>query len=258
MAEGRLTMITGAAGGIGRALVRRFVDGGDRVVAHDRDHDGVVEVAAGFPAGRVVPVSSELPDPEALGAVLAPVLEEHGPVGAVVANAGSSAGAALESLPPGGWQRDLDVNLTAGYATVQATLASLRATRGSIVFVGSVNGLTALGDPAYSVAKAGLIAYARAIAMEYGPLGIRANVVCPGTVKTPIWHERASAHPAVFDELRKWYPLGDFATPEDVAEAVWFLASPQARMISGAVLPVDGGLMAGNRLLAADLTQHPF
>lgn len=126
------------------------------------------------------------------------------------------------------------------------------------MFIGSVNGLTSLGDPAYSVAKAAVISYARAIAMEYGPVGIRANVVCPGTVRTPIWQARVDANPQIFEDLRRWYPLGDVATPEDVADAVWFLASPQARMITGAVLPVDGGLMAGNKVMAAELTQHPF
>lgn len=258
MGDGRLTLITGAAGGIGRALVARFVAAGDTVIAHDRDRAAVEDVATAYARGQILPIASVLPDQDSLTSALAPVIDAHGPIGAAVANAGHAYGPVLETLSAEDWQHDLDTNLTAGFATFRAVLAGLRATRGPIVFVGSVNGLTALGDPGYSVAKAGLIAYAQAIAMEYGPVGIRANVVCPGTVKTPIWQERADAHPEVFDELRRWYPLGDFPTPEDIAEAVWFLASPQARMITGVVLPVDGGLMAGNRVLATDLTQHPF
>lgn len=258
VSDARLTLVTGAAGGIGRALVERFVGGGDRVIAHDRFRDALDAVLGAYEPGRVLPITSELPDLDALNRVLAPVVAEHGPIGAVVANAGSTESPSLAATQPGSWQRDVDANLNAGYCTVEAALAGLVRTRGNVVFIGSVNGLTALGDPAYSAAKAGLISYARSIAMEYGRHGVRANVVCPGTVKTPIWQARAEANPQVFDDLRKWYPLGDFATPEDVADAVWFLASPQARMISGAVLPVDGGLMAGNRLMAAELTQYPF
>lgn len=258
MGERRLVLITGAAGGIGRALVGRFLAGGDRVIAHDRDRAGVDEVAAAHGADRVFPISSELPDADALTAALAPVVAEHGPVGAVVANAGSTSGGSLDALPPGGWQRDIEGNLTAGYVTVNSVLADLRSTRGPIVFIGSVNGLAALGDPAYSAAKAGLISYARSLAVEYGRYGVRANVVCPGTVRTPIWQRRTEAEPDLLDKLRKWYPLGDIVEPEDVAEAVWFLASGAARMITGTVLPVDGGLTAGNRLMAAELTQQEF
>lgn len=257
METGRLVLITGAAGGIGRALVRRFVTGGDRVIAHDRDVRGVEEVAA-IHSGAVFAASSELPDATALAAALAPILTQQGAVGAVVVNAGGTSGGALETLPAGGWQRDLDVNLTSGYVTVTSVLDNLKATRGTVVFVGSVNGMTALGDPAYSAAKAGLISYARSLAIEYGRFGIRSNIVCPGTVKTPIWQDRTETDPDVLERLRRWYPLGDVAEPEDVAEAVWFLASSAARMITGVVLPVDGGLTAGNREMAAELTQEQF
>ena len=253
-----MVLITGAAGGIGRALVSRFVAGGDQVIAHDRDHAGVAEVAAAHGEDLVFPISSELPDRDALASALAPVVNQHGPVGAVVANAGGTCGGALETLPADGWQRDLDVNLTAGYVTVSAVLEDLKETHGAIVVIGSVNGMTALGDPAYSAAKAGLISYTRSVAIEYGRFGVRANIVCPGTVRTPIWQSRVETDPDVLDKLRKWYPLGDVVEPQDVAEAVWFLASDAARMITGAVLPVDGGLTAGNRVMAAELTQEEF
>lgn len=251
-------LITGAAGGIGRALVSRFVAGGDRVIAHDRDRGGIVEVADDSAPGRVFPISSELPDAAALSAELEPVVAEQGPVAVVVPNAGSTSGGALEALPPGGWNRDLDGNLTSGYVTVNSVLHDLKSTRGSIVFVGSVNGMIALGDPAYSAAKAGLISYTRSLAIEYGRFGIRSNIVCPGTVKTPIWRRRVETNPDVLEKLRRWYPIGDVAEPVDIAEAVWFLASPAARMITGVVLPVDGGLTAGNRVMAAELTQEEF
>lgn len=128
-ADGRLTLITGAAGGIGRALVARFVAGGDRVIAHDRDHDAVAELCVAHESadasGRVLPIASELPDLDALRAALAPIVAEHGPVGAAVANAGSTAGPALATLEPGAWHRDIDANLHAAYATFEAVVAGL-------------------------------------------------------------------------------------------------------------------------------------
>lgn len=254
MSASRLTLITGAAGGIGRSLVARFVDGGDRVLAHDRDAAALAELVARHAPGRVVAAASELTDLDALRAALAPAIAAHGPIGATVANAGSAEGVSLAGTAPDAWRRDIEQNLHAGYCTFQAALDGLAACAGNIVFIGSVNGLAALGHPAYSAAKAALISYARSIAVEYGRLGVRANVVCPGTVKTQAWQARAAQNPQVFEDLKKWYPLGDFAAPEDVAEAAWFLASAQARMISGAVVPVDGGLMAGNRVMASELT----
>ncbi|MBX9400470.1 SDR family oxidoreductase [Lysobacter sp. BMK333-48F3] len=254
----RLTLITGAAGGIGQSLVTRFVAGGDRVLAHDRDGAALAALAARFEPEQVLTAVSELSDLEALRAALAPALRAQGAIGAVIANAGSAESLSLADTSADSWRRDVEYNLHAGYSTVAAALEGLKASRGNVVFIGSVNGLAALGHPAYSAAKAALISYARSIAIEYGRFGVRANVVCPGTVKTPAWQARADKHPQVFEDLRKWYPLGDFATPEDVAEAAWFLASEQARMISGAVLPVDGGLMAGNRLMAAELTLEPY
>ncbi|WP_064746334.1 SDR family oxidoreductase [Lysobacter antibioticus] len=254
----RLTLITGAAGGIGQALVARFVAGGDRVLAHDRDGAALAELAAGYDPDSVLTGTSELSDLDALRASLAPTLQTHGPIGAVIANAGSAESLSLADTSADSWRRDVEFNLHAGYCTITAAIDGLKASRGNAVFIGSVNGLAALGHPAYSAAKAALISYARSIAIEYGRFGVRANVVCPGTVKTPAWQARADKHPQVFEDLRKWYPLGDFAAPQDVAEAAWFLASEQARMISGAVLPVDGGLMAGNRLMAAELTLEPY
>ncbi|MGH8082216.1 MAG: SDR family oxidoreductase [Lysobacter sp.] len=258
MSNSRLTLITGAAGGIGQGLVERFVAGGDRVLAHDRDADALQAMSSQFEPGQLLTAASELSDLPALRTALAPLLERHGPIGAVIANAGSAESLSLAGTTPGAWQRDIDVNLHAGYCTVEAALDGLKATRGNIVFIGSVNGLAALGHPAYSAAKAGLISYAKSIAIEYGRLGLRANVICPGTVKTQAWQARADKNPQVFEDLKKWYPLGDFATPQDIAEAAWFLASDNARMISGAVLPVDGGLMAGNRVMASELTLEQF
>jgi NAD(P)-dependent dehydrogenase (short-subunit alcohol dehydrogenase family) len=129
---------------------------------------------------------------------------------------------------------------------------------GAIVNIGSVNGLSALGHPAYSAAKAGLENYTKALATEFGHHNIRANLVCPGTVRTPAWEARVRKNPQVFERLRKWYPLGRVAEPIDVARAVAFLASDAAGFINGTTLVVDGGLTAGNSVLASELTLEDF
>ncbi len=120
------------------------------------------------------------------------------------------------------------------------------------------DGLAALGDAAYSAGKAGLISLTRSLAQEFGRYNIRANIVCPGTVRTPIWDERASRNPEVLRELVRWYPLGRIVEPIEIAHAVAFLASDAASAITGAVLAVDCGLTAGNIVMARELTLVDF
>jgi NAD(P)-dependent dehydrogenase (short-subunit alcohol dehydrogenase family) len=118
---------------------------------------------------------------------------------------------------------------------------------GAVVNVGSVNGLLALGNPAYSAAKAGLLSFTQSLATEYGPKGIRANMVSPGTIQTgsPSWQKRLARDPDVFEKLARWYPVGRVGKPTDIAAAIAFLASDEAAFVNGANLVVDGGLTAG-------------
>ncbi|MND82563.1 2-keto-3-deoxy-L-fuconate dehydrogenase [compost metagenome] len=125
--------------------------------------------------------------------------------------------------------------------------------RGAFVFISSVNSLSHFGNPAYAAAKAGINAFARALAVEYGQQGLRANVVCPGSIHTPAWDHRIKNDPAVFDKLKRLYPLGRIVNVNEVAEAVAFLASDRASGITGTILPVDAGLMAGCRPFIEDI-----
>jgi NAD(P)-dependent dehydrogenase (short-subunit alcohol dehydrogenase family) len=125
---------------------------------------------------------------------------------------------------------------------------------GAIVNIGSVNGLAAFGDPAYSAGKAGMISLTRSLALEFGRYNIRINIVCPGTVRTPIWDARTAQNPEVLTRLQRWYPLGRIVEPIEVVRAVAFLASDAASAITGVVLPVDCGLTAGNLVMARELT----
>jgi meso-butanediol dehydrogenase/(S,S)-butanediol dehydrogenase/diacetyl reductase len=124
---------------------------------------------------------------------------------------------------------------------------------GVILNIASVNGLAYFGNEAYSAAKAGMINLTQSIAARYGAHGVRANAIAPGSIRTPIWQERVDAEPEIFDKLVKWYPLGRVGEPEDVARAALFLASDDSDWISGAVLRVDGALMAGYPLMAEEL-----
>jgi meso-butanediol dehydrogenase / (S,S)-butanediol dehydrogenase / diacetyl reductase len=128
---------------------------------------------------------------------------------------------------------------------------------GVIVNVSSVNGLTGLGEEAYSAAKAGVINFTQNLAIRYGRNGVRANVIFPGTIRTPIWQAELAQQPDIFDRLAAWYPVGRIGEPEEVAAAIHFLVSDDALFVSGAVLPVDGGLTAGAFKMAQALMARP-
>ena len=122
-----------------------------------------------------------------------------------------------------------------------------------IVNIASVNGIAYFANEAYSAAKAGMINLTQAIAVRYGAHGVRCVAIAPGTIRTPIWQEKVEKDPEVFERLRKWYPLGRVGEPEDIANAAMFLASDDAGWITGTVLTVDGGLLAGNYRMTREL-----
>ncbi|MGH3585783.1 MAG: SDR family NAD(P)-dependent oxidoreductase, partial [Pseudonocardia sp.] len=126
---------------------------------------------------------------------------------------------------------------------------------GAIVSVSSVNAHTHVGASAYSAAKAGVESLTRNLAVEFAPYGIRANVVTPGTFDTDAWKARRATHPDILDNLARWYPLGRVGSADEIASAVLFLASADAGFVTGALLTVDGGLLAGNPHFARDA--HP-
>ena len=257
--EGKVVLVTGAVGGIGTAVVDVFLAEGAAAILCDKKRDEVADrVSALRAAGaRVAGAAADITDHAALQAAITAAVAELGEIDIVVANA-STGGARAETLSattPEGWRNDTANNLAGQFNTVDTAIAGMkRRRRGAIVVVGSVNGLAVFGNPAYSAAKAALISFTRSMAVEYGPFNIRANIVCPGTVRTPAWTRRIARKPEIFDSLKKWYPLGRVAEPVDVARAIAFLASDDAAFISGAMLPVDGGLMAGNRIMTAELT----
>jgi len=249
--DGRSVLITGAGGGIGAALVERFAAAGARVFGADRDAAAMAHLTL---AGQLAVDLADLPATEAASAKF---VAASGCPDIVVSNAGFTRGESFESLDVGVWRSEVDINLNGAYALLRPIVDAMAARgAGSIVFVSSVNGLAHFGNPAYSAAKAGLIAYAKAIAVEHGGQGVRANVVAPGSVRTPAWDRRLATDPTLLERVVANYPLARLVSPEEVANAVLFLASPAASGITGVTLAVDGGLTAGNRRFVDDVLRR--
>lgn len=160
----------------------------------------------------------------------------------------------MERMDQSRWDRDLAVNLTGAFSCTQAVIPPIRAAGGgAIVNVASVSAVQHFGNSAYSAAKAGLLSRTRSTALSFATDGIRANAVLPGTIRTPKWDSRVQNDDALMERVARWYPLRRVGTTDDVAHAVLFLASAQAAWISGVALPVDGGLLAGNLPMTAEI-----
>ena len=256
----KTVLITGAAGGIGQEMARTFAGRGGRIAALDKlpaVHDFVKSLNdQGMTAAAAV---ADIADNAQVETAIADLRAALGPIDVLINNAGFSEASNLEVTTPEIWAASIEGNLNGAYYCSRLAVEDMKAMGGgAIVTISSVNGLTSLGDPAYSTAKAGLISFAKALAMEYGRFGIRSNVICPGTVRTPIWAERAEQDPEILSNLVKWYPLRRVADPVDIAKAAAFLASDDAAAITGVILPVDCGLGAGNIVMSRELTLADF
>lgn len=251
-------LVTGAAGGIGQALCAELSARGARVAALDRDQRGLERLAKQQPGLEIL--RADLTQERMLARKLATHAKRHGAFDGLVSNAAVFCDVpTLARTTPASWQQEIDGNLTAAFNVARALLpACRRKKRGSLVFIASVNALSFLGHPAYSAAKAAVVSYAGAIAVEYGKHNIRSNVLLPGTVATPAWRARLRRNPKLFKQLRKWYPLGRVVDPNEVARAACFLLSDDAAAVSGACLTVDCGLSAGVKPMASELTQAEF
>jgi NAD(P)-dependent dehydrogenase (short-subunit alcohol dehydrogenase family) len=250
-----VVIVTGAAGDIGRAIARRLADDHDVVLLVDIDASAVRKAAEELgPAECFVALKVDVTS-ETDAAEMAKVAAGLGAVKTLVNNAGAARAVSLHDTTPDIWRADNALNLEAAFLCFRAVEDMLKASRGSLINIASVNGMAVFGHPAYSAAKAGLLHFTRLVAVEYGKFGIRANAVAPGTVRTQAWEARASANPNVFEEARRWYPLQRVVDPKEVAHAVAFLAGREAAAITGVCLPVDCGLTAGQAELARTFSQ---
>ncbi|MCA0035573.1 SDR family NAD(P)-dependent oxidoreductase [Mesorhizobium sp. B263B2A] len=238
--EGRTVVVTGAGGGLGSAIVALLADRGARVVGCDQSDEAL---ASPHLASRHV---FNLLDRASVEKAIAAVLDRDGVPDILINNAGWTRAETLKALTADKIEHELDLNLT-GVMMFADPIAKAMAARGSgnVVFISSVNAIAHFGNPAYAAAKAGINAYAKSIAVELGRSGVRANVVCPGSIRTAAWDHRLAKDPEILGKLQRLYPLGRIVNASEVAEAVAFLASDRASGITGVVMPVDAGLTAG-------------
>ena len=242
-----VAVVTGAGRGIGRRVALTLAERGYAVAANDLSApDGTIEElrSLGAPA---LPLPGDVSDEGTVRGMLQSVMREFGRVDAVVNNAGISFIAPAEETTLPDWRRVLEVNLTGPFLMSRTFGVEMLARgRGSIVNVSSVAGLLGVGDrAAYNASKHGLVGLTRTLAAEWGGRGVRVNAVCPGWVKTEMDEEDQGAGGYTDGDIEGRVPMGRFATPEDIAQAVAFLAdSRQSGFVNGHALSVDGGWAA--------------
>ena len=235
----RTVLVTGGNRGIGLAIAQAFVKQGDRVAI---THRGTFDQSA---APEVFGVTCDITDGAAVDAAFTTVENELGPVEVLVANAGITDDTLLLRMSEDQFTRVLDTNLTGAFRCAKrASSKMLRAKWGRMIFISSVVGLSGgAGQVNYAASKAGLVGIARSITRELGSRNITANVVAPGFIQTDMTHVLSDDRKA---EILKSIPAGRMATTDEVAAAVMWLAGDTSAYISGAVIPVDGGLGMGH------------
>ena len=237
----RHVLITGASGGIGQALIAAFTAAGAVVSGADQDRESLESVPLEH---RLV---FDLSDRAQIQDAVNDFVKDRGTPDVLINNAGFTRGETLDQVDGDVWEREVAINLNGAFhVTAPIVDAMCNRNCGSIVFISSVNALSHFGNPAYSAAKAGMISYVKALAVERGRYGVRANAICPGSVRTPAWDHRLQKQPELLGQVLPHYPLGRMVTPEEVAKAALFLASSAASGITGTALAVDAGLTAGN------------
>ena len=228
--------MTGGNRGIGRAIAEAFLAQGDRVAVTTR--------SGGAPEGAL-DVRCNVTDADAVEAAFAEIEAAHGPVEVLVANAGITADTLLLRMSEEDWSSVLDTNLTGSFRLAKrASKGMLRLRRGRIVFISSVVGLLgSAGQVNYAASKAGLVGMARSIARELGSRSITANVVAPGFIETDM---TAVLSDEQKDTIKAQVPLQRYGTTGEIASTVLWLTGPGATYVTGAVIPVDGGLGMGH------------
>ncbi|MDN3497441.1 beta-ketoacyl-ACP reductase [Planococcus sp. APC 4015] len=236
MSTDRVVLVTGGNRGIGRAIAERFVADGYKVAVTARSGEG--------PAGTLT-VRADVTDAASVDAAFTQVEHELGPIAVVVANAGITKDTLLLRMTEDDFDSVVATNLGGAFRVVKrASKGMLRARWGRVILISSVVGLYgSAGQINYSSSKSGLVGFARSLTRELGARGITANVVAPGFIETDMTAELPAETQA---EYRKNIPAGRFATPDEVAGVVTWLASDDAAYVSGAVIPVDGGLGMGH------------
>ncbi|WP_102224162.1 SDR family NAD(P)-dependent oxidoreductase [Acidimangrovimonas sediminis] len=235
--SGLRVLITGGASGIGLATARMLLSRGAAVAVIDREAVAVPGIASAV---------ADLTDPPGLEAAVAAMAAALGGIDILVNSAGIDLETPFSEMGDAEWNHVLDINLNGPMRACRAAFPYLRASdRASVVNVSSAAGLSPIPDrAAYCASKAGVVMLSKSLALDWAAHGIRVNTVCPGAVQTPLFEQSYRDHAdseARLDQIRARYPLGRVAEPDELAEAIVFLASPAASYITGTTLAVDAG-----------------
>ncbi len=253
----RTCLITGAGSGIGRAMAAQFAHDGAEVALVGRSADELEEVAQQIrdSGGIAEAFVADVTDVLAMAAIVERVVAQWGPINVAIANAGANGvWAPLDKLSVDDFRETLDNNLTGTFVTLKVVYPAMKLHGGSMIVVSSINGTriySSAGSHAYTCSKAGQVALVKTLAPELGPDNIRINVICPGTIETPI-HGKTERRDVedpngACDDPHTAIPLTDgrAGEPEQVAKLARFLASDNAQHITGAVIHIDGGQSLG-------------
>jgi NAD(P)-dependent dehydrogenase (short-subunit alcohol dehydrogenase family) len=236
--DGKLALVTGGGSGIGEGIARAMAENGARVIVADVDETGAARVASAIGGDYHVLDVSVRSDCDAMA-------ERVGPISILVNNAGIIRRGKLEAgNARADWDATMAVNLDGPYNMVTAFLEQLKATKGSVINIGSVQSFVALpNSAAYTTSKGGVRALTKALAIELSPQGVRVNAIAPGVIATPL-NADARQNPDYMANFAQRIPLGRMGEPVDIAGPAVFLASDLARYVTGVTLPVDGGFLA--------------
>jgi NAD(P)-dependent dehydrogenase (short-subunit alcohol dehydrogenase family) len=249
----RTVLITGAAKGIGLATAKQFAKAGAAVALVDRDRQAVADAAAEIEreGGRSVAIAVDVANAAEVARAVERSVSTFGSLDVLVNNAGIHFARAIDEYTDEEWDRIFAVNLKGPFHVVRAALPALRQSKGTIVFVASMTALVGQDrGAAYVASKGALVSLTKALAIELAPDGIRVNCVCPAGVDTPLMREWAATLPNPAEVLRgqaSMHLTNRLASPDEIASAILFLASPAASFITGIALPVEGGATLGYR-----------
>lgn len=242
--KGRVVAVTGGANGIGAACARLFATRGDAVFILDRDAQAAQAVVEACPGSRFVQV--DVASSASVEAAFAEIGRVTGQLDVLVNSAGVESRSLLANLPEENWDRVLDINLKGTMLCTKAAVPLMKADGGSVVNVASIAGkrISYSGDVAYTASKGGVLAFTRHAAFELAVHNIRVTAVCPGPTLTPMITRNLSQQR--MDAVVETVPLGRWVQPEDIANAVEFLAGPGSAMCTGTSIDVDGGVLVSN------------
>jgi NAD(P)-dependent dehydrogenase (short-subunit alcohol dehydrogenase family) len=264
--SGKIALVTGGGGGIGRATALRFAQEGADVAIADVNLDTAGQTAKEIQSKgrRSLAIEADVTRQEDSARMVKETVAHFGHLDVVFANAGVSGGEEVAKMDPAEWNRVIGINLTGVFLTCKFAIPALiQAGGGAIVTMGSsmAGWDTSIGGAAYMASKAGVVGLTKSLALQLGGYGIRVNSICPGIIRTNLGHRPGmdrAAHDARYERFAKRIPLRRVGQPEDVAAVVAFLASDDARHVTGSALLIDGGQTLQSWSNAPEATEYPL